>query len=499
MGDTARSWRDADLSPLGIAPVGVDASDDEILASGLTHLTAVRSGEGYLKWVELQQIADMLDVKRSLAAEADDEQFSRMLDPHAQLATTIATVLSIGQEAAERRVDLADSIRNRVPNSGILLRDGIISPSAFSKIVSETAAIVDDQLLAQADREIADDTRASGNVGYYDVQHAARAIVATLDADAARKARERNKPAARIQVWPAGPGYATLAITNTVENIAKAEAVLDAEADKPIDPLLEPVERRTKAQRRSDAAISLITDPDADHSGARLVVHVITDGSTLAGGDKPGHLEGQGAIDAGHVRDIAAAPGTLIRDLDLTELTRHSAQSADPYRPTTLLDTVARGLFGTCSWPGCTRPAWKADLDHVAEFNHHDPGAGGPTCLCNLNPKCRFHHQVKTFGDGWLDDQIIDAHGVVWTEVTTPEGFTRRSRAANTWLLPDAGLIPCGHAPPTRPGTVDTTDDPKRGQTRTEAKHAYRLSLRARNRRYRSVGPPGLEPGTSGL
>ena len=220
------------------------------------------------------------------------------------------------------------------------------------------------------------------------------------------------------------------------------------------------------------------------------MVHVITDGSTLAGGDKPGHLEGQGAIDAGHVRDIAAAPGTLIRDLDLTALTHGSAQAADPYRPTALIETVVRGLFPRCSWPGCSTPSRRCDLDHVTEYNHHNPAAGGQTWLGNLNPKCRFHHQLKTFGDGWLDDQIIDAHGVIWTEVTTPEGFTVRSQAPNTWLLPDAGLIPqpppattIGPAPP-------APKEPTRWQTRTEAKHAYRHRLRTEHRRSRNGGEP---------
>ncbi|WP_026919230.1 hypothetical protein [Gordonia shandongensis] len=154
-----------------------------------------------------------------------------------------------------------------------------------------------------------------------------------------------------------------------------------------------------------------------------------------------------------------------------------------------------RGLFGTCSWVGCDRPAWRCDLDHVTEYNHADPGSGGPTCACNLNPKCRFHHGLKTHTRGWLDDQIIDAHGIVWTEITTPEGITVRRQAANTWLLPELGLLPCDHSDPTTSDPASATrrttghaeNAPKRTRTRLEAKHRYRMQQRAINRRHRET------------
>ncbi|MFT3714985.1 MAG: DUF222 domain-containing protein [Gordonia sp. (in: high G+C Gram-positive bacteria)] len=453
-----RMWRDADLSSLGVAPVSADAPDHIAVEDGLASVVAIRAGEGFLKWQQLQNIADMIDAKRSIAVESAVDEFARFLDPVKQVAASVATALHVGQDAGETLVDRADAIRNRLPNTGLLLRDGVIACTAFGTAVVETAAIVEPGLLAEADREIADRLRSSGDVGYFGVQRTARAVVTTLDAEAARDARERAKKTRGIRVWPAGEGLATLAITNTVENIALSKAAIEAkeEHDRKADTATDSgaegdADTRTKDERLADAAVALIADPDVEHTGARVVVHVIADGSTLDGGDRPGHLEGHGAIDAAHVRDIAARPGTLVRPLDLTQLRRGSAQAGNPYRPTALLDTVVRGLFGGCSWPGCTRPAAACELDHVTEWNADDPDAGGPTCLCNLNPKCTFHHLLKTFGEGWIDDQIIDADGTVWTEVTTPEGHTVRSKARNTWLLPDAGLVPCGHPPPTRP------------------------------------------------
>lgn len=129
----------------------------------------------------------------------------------------------------------------------------------------------------------------------------------------------------------------------------------------------------------------------------------------------------------------------------------------------------------------------------MTEFNHADPALGGATCACNLNPKCKFHHGLKTRGMGWLDDQVVDANGVVWTEITTPEGLVVRQQAANLWLLPELGLIPCSHGSATRPGFGHAGDAPERATTRLEAKHQYRMRQRAANRRLREKAQVAAE------
>jgi len=98
---------------------------------------------------------------------------------------------------------------------------------------------------------------------------------------------------------------------------------------------------------------------------------------------------------------------------------------------------------------------------------------------------------LKTHAEGWLDDQVVDANGVVWTEVTTPEGVTVRQQAANPWLLPELGLLPCRHDIPavaaTRPVSGHAGGAPKRTLSRVEAKHRYRRKQRAANRRHREA------------
>ncbi|MFT4086442.1 MAG: DUF222 domain-containing protein [Gordonia sp. (in: high G+C Gram-positive bacteria)] len=479
MGDDTRAeqWRDADLTPLHlgqkVAAPGLDAQVDRI-----DRVVATTQGESYLFWLRFDAVADLI---AELAPEDPSDAKSaaehrRMLDPRAKLAAQLGTEMSTGKKAADHLLNVSEAMRWRVPQCGLLLRDGIISPRAFAQIVLETEGVVDPDLLAEIDHRIAAEVRGSGQFGAGAVGGIARRMVLLVDAEGARSEREAAKKAQGVRSYPARGGMAVLEITDSAERIAMAEAAVEERADSA------PADAGSKGERRADAAVGLLTG-EITGPGARVVVHVVTDGSTLEGGDKPGHLDGHGAISADQVRDIAARPGTSVRPLDLTDLIDHSAQDGNPYRPTAALDVTVRALFGCCSWPGCSRPASRCQLDHVTEFNHRDPASGGATCWCNLNPKCVFHHMVKTFGEGWLDDQIVDANGQIWTEVTTPYGRTHRTRAANTWLLPNLGLLPCRHGPPIAPGEVDRSAEPVRSRTRTDAKHAHRQRLRAQNRK----------------
>ncbi|SFN82480.1 protein of unknown function [Pseudonocardia ammonioxydans] len=47
----------------------------------------------------------------------------------------------------------------------------------------------------------------------------------------------------------------------------------------------------------------------------------------------------------------------------------------------------------TCVFPGCRRPARKAQQDHTDDHQY-----GGPTTSDNLGPLCVFHHAIKTAG-----------------------------------------------------------------------------------------------------
>ncbi|WP_143965410.1 DUF222 domain-containing protein [Gordonia zhaorongruii] len=457
------------------------------------------SFQGLVLWHRYHAIHTLLHAKSAdLDNNAGRDSYTRLYDALTQTAASYAAVTGYSQYAAETFLDLAIACHERIPAIGTLLRHGILTPAWFREAVTQTTLVDDTTILALIDTHAAHRLATAGTLSRPRVRDIVATIVAEHDADAARHAREATKPRKKVTTEPLDNGLSELAITADTADIRLSADTLDAVITGvcPHDP-------RTRQVLRSDAAIARLTgtaftcrcdrdDCTADLTDtataarcASIVLHVIARRDTLTGeSDLPAHLDGHGPITADHARELAARTGTIRRDLDLDTLLDHTAQHADPYRPTATCDTAVRALHAHCTWPGCHRPAWASDLDHITEYNHSDPAAGGATCFCNLAPKCRFHHGLKTHATGWIDDQITDAHGIIWTEITTPEGITTRARATNTWLLPELGLLPCQHPPPTNPGTTNEPE-PRRPTTRTTAKHRYRMAARAQNRRRR--------------
>ena len=171
-------------------------------------------------------------------------------------------------------------------------------------------------------------------------------------------------------------------------------------------------------------------------------------------------------------------------------------QPGDSYRPSAVADSYIRIRDCYCTWPGCDRKAWGADLDHTHEDNHDNPVAGGTTHPTHMKVLCRFHHLLKTYSD-WLDDQHPDKrNGRTRLVFITPEGRTYRGPA---WTGEDlfpvlARLVwDAGPVPRRQPSSLSPPFTDSRQKTRTAAKHARRQQERERNRR-RSQGADELAP-----
>ena len=76
---------------------------------------------------------------------------------------------------------------------------------------------------------------------------------------------------------------------------------------------------------------------------------------------------------------------------------RHQANGHDPG---VMLRHLAQVRHATCTGPGCRRPAATCDFEHNVPYE-----AGGRTCLCNGNPKCRFDHRLKQ-NPRWQAEQL---------------------------------------------------------------------------------------------
>lgn len=87
------------------------------------------------------------------------------------------------------------------------------------------------------------------------------------------------------------------------------------------------------------------------------------------------------------------------------------------YVPGAALAALVRGEHPVCLHPGCSVPSFRCDLDHIVEFDHDDPTAGGWTIRTNLGPFCRLHHNLKT-AKAWFTERLPE--GVI--HLTDPLG-----------------------------------------------------------------------------
>ncbi|BBZ26943.1 hypothetical protein MMAD_12380 [Mycolicibacterium madagascariense] len=144
------------------------------------------------------------------------------------------------------------------------------------------------------------------------------------------------------------------------------------------------------------------------------------------------------------------------------------------YRPSPTLADFIRCRDQTCRYPGCTKPASTADIDHTIPYPY------GPTAASNLKCLCREHHLLKTFYNGWHDRQLPDGT-VIWT---TPDGRTHTTQPGSHTDYPHlcAPTAPItAHPPPPQP--ANELKMPTRRATRRHDRRQRALTERQANRR----------------
>jgi hypothetical protein len=141
----------------------------------------------------------------------------------------------------------------------------------------------------------------------------------------------------------------------------------------------------------------------------RQIVELTTTAAALDALDPAEHL----GRDATLIRDAQQALATLRArpPEERPALTRLDAMRRHPRRE---LDRHVRARDRRCRFPGCSRPALAADLDHTLDW-----GLGGLSLAENLGALCRYHHRLKHDPDaGWTLTQPRYGH-FAWT---SPQG-----------------------------------------------------------------------------
>ncbi len=239
-------------------------------------------------------------------------------------------------------------------------------------------------------------------------------------------------------------GTVTITARLPADVAAKAMAAIDAAAaDVPFDRDRE--DPNVRRVRGFEAVVDAFLEPDADRSGAEVVVHV--DAETLRD-DVPGRCDLDGlAVSTEAVRRLACdggirvsvgsdGPGLDGRTLDL-------GRRARVPNPALRRAVLARDE-GRCRFPGCTQRT-RLRAHHVVHW-----ARGGPTDRANLIMVCPTHHRSVHEG-GWRVEAdgrggfgFVDPRGALVSEVVVPpppstaDAIVETHRAAGPAITPQS-------------------------------------------------------------
>ncbi|GAB18806.1 hypothetical protein GOEFS_064_00450 [Gordonia effusa NBRC 100432] len=313
---------------------------------------------------------------------------ARLIAEHNQVAARYAVTGSISQAAAMRQLNEALAMVYRLPLVGERLRDGVIAPWQFSRIVTRSDLIDGQGYRREVDAELATQLDRKGSWSARRLDALVDSAIFRHDPDAVRQRHTDAKASRNASVDPLADGMAELRVTTTAEDARVALTGIN----QLITLVCCPNDPRRRGAQRSDAIIARLnglpfecdctpTDtglpctgqPDTvelSHANVQIALHVITDHATLTNGsdDGVGYIDGHGIISGDHVRDIAARTDcrqTAVPPKAARPQSNSGAPNlplpclpSDPYRFSTAFDTYIRARDLGCTMPGCDRPAW---------------------------------------------------------------------------------------------------------------------------------------------
>jgi Domain of unknown function (DUF222) len=444
---------------------------------------------------QLGVIGELFGYRLSRCSETEDWAADTM----EAVAAEVAAALRVSRGVAETLLHHARALRERLPKVGAVFAAGDIDYRAFQTMVYRTDLIVDADVLAAVDAQLAANAPRWPSLSRGRLGAQVDKIVARLDADAVRRRQDRTHNR-HISIGDPLDGHCEIR-----GNLFSAHA---RALDECLDGLAATVcahDPRTGEQRRADAMVALVAKADrldcgcgrpdcaaAKRPGASaVVIHVIAEQASLDGTGAPGCQVGaDGLITADIVAELAhsARLRPLIHPAD--------APPEPGYVPSTALADFVRCRDLTCRWPGCDHPAMRCDLDHTIPY-----AQGGATHAGNLKCYCRMHHLVKTFW-GWAEKQLVDGTLIL----TSPSGQTYVTTPGSALLFPSlcraVGGLPAPEADPPPDYCADRTAMmPKRRRTRAQhraariatqrrANHNARMARQAESSTYTGPAPP---------
>lgn len=340
------------------------------------------------------------------------------------LVAEFATAVRVSEWTASRLLGEAHDLCRRFPAAVAALEEGRISRQHLAVIHDAGGSLLDDDargafvaavlkravtltpgLLKPVARILAD-------------RYAERPVDdRCAEAAAGRRVEVCDLPDGVSQLVFNGPATLVHGIDDRLTAQAR-QIIADREADAtgqtvPDVDSAPPRDTRTLAQIRADLFTDLLLcgapSPQLGDGleAIRAVVQVTVPVLRMAGAsDEPIVLAGYGPVDSETARRLAA--GARGWERVMTCPTTGTPVAVDRYRPGKALQRFLRARDEGCRFPGCTRPVWRADLDHTIAA-----ADGGPTTPGNLAHLCRRHHTLK-HATAWTVHQE-EAGVLVWT------------------------------------------------------------------------------------
>ena len=305
-----------------------------------------------------------------------------------------ACALSVAGVTAQRRIDVARALATRLPVARERLASGRLGYPHVCAIVDELLA-ADDDVARAAEAQLFAKLRQDVVYTPGQLRRRLRRIVLSLDSEAARTRQEAAAHEVGVTLSPEPDGMAVI-----VGQFEAADAMVVWEGlTATARQLRDPAQGRSLDYWRSQAllgwAANALADPDlpVTQGKPRRSVAVVVDLPTLLNlADHPAELSGYGPIPAPVARALAADAQwqRWVRD----PVSGHLLDvGRTRYRPNQAMREYVIARDGRCTFPGCSLPAWRCDLDHEVGW-----ADGGATASANLQSLCRRHHSAKTSG-----------------------------------------------------------------------------------------------------
>ena len=213
----------------------------------------------------------------------------------------LVVALSIGSEAAERRLVDSLTLVHRLPGTLAALEAGALHPGHLWTMLEKVAPIEDPTVRAEVEAGLL--RWAAGRVTT-PAQLGAKARREVLRRDARAAARQLEKAIRErgVHVRPhAVDGMAAVTALLTVPEAQVLVAALGAYVDAIPD---DPEDSRTRGQKMADCLLDRVLRPgEADGAMGQVLLTVVASIGTLAGGDQPGEIDGH-VVPADMVREL---------------------------------------------------------------------------------------------------------------------------------------------------------------------------------------------------